>query len=124
VLSLKYEKLIMWLSILAVIVSGAEKMVSCVEQRMFPETIREANSIARQVFAVVGLELGHLLFFFVSVIAVSIIKWIATKPKKLFENHKRLLTIYKLLCLTFLSVMNISVIYTLASNIWLLWINL
>jgi len=91
---------------------------------MFPETIREANSIARQVFAVVGLELGHLLFFFVSVIAVSIIKWIAIKPKKLFEPHKRLLTIYKLLCLTFLSVMNISVIYTLASNIWLLWINL
>ena len=114
----------MWLSVLAVAVSGAEKLVSCIEQRMFPETIREANSIAQQVFEVAGLELGHLFLFAVSVVIAFVVYWTATKPKKVFEKYRRLLRLYKSFFLSVLSLMVIRVTYTLANNIWLLWINL
>lgn len=121
---LEYEKLIKCLTIVAIVISGAEKLVSCIEQSMFPETIEEANPMAQQVFNMVGLEVGHLLFFVISVFIALFAYWLATKPKKYFEARRRVLRLYESLGVSVLSVMIIGVIYTLANNIQLLLIHL
>jgi len=52
-------KLITKLTIVCILISGLEKLVTYVSMRMFPYEIGEYNLLALRVLNVLGLELGN-----------------------------------------------------------------
>lgn len=63
----------MWL---AIALSGAEKLISYVEQRLFSLPINKGTDLATLVFNMVGLASGHLLLFAETVVLALFLRWI------------------------------------------------
>jgi len=70
-------KLITKLTMICILFSGLEKLVTYVSMRIFPYEIGECNLLALRIWSVLGLELGSLLVFAVSVVCTLGIKKVA-----------------------------------------------
>lgn len=70
-------RLITKLTMLCILFSGLEKLVTYVSMRVFPYCIGESNLLALRVWNVLGLELGSLLVFAVSAVCTLGIKKVA-----------------------------------------------
>lgn len=70
-------RLITKLTMLCILFSGLEKLVTYVSMRVFPYCIGESNLLALRVWNVLGLELGSLLVFAVSTVCTLGIKKVA-----------------------------------------------
>lgn len=81
-MKIEYSKLLDWLMWLAIALSGAEKLISYFEQRLFQPHIYEGNDLATLVFNMVGLESGHLLLFVETVILALFLRWITQTALK------------------------------------------
>ena len=62
------------LAIICILISGLEKLVTYVLMRMFPYETSELNLLALRVLNVLGLELGTLIMFIITVMCFVGIK--------------------------------------------------
>ena len=70
-------KLITKLTMVCILFSGLEKLVTYVSMRIFPYCIGEHNLLPLRVLNVLGLELGTLIMFVVTAICFVGIKKVA-----------------------------------------------
>jgi len=70
-------KLITKLTIVCILISGLEKLVTYVSMRVFPYCIGEYNLLPLRVLNVLGLELGTLIMFVVTAMCFVGIKKVA-----------------------------------------------
>jgi len=70
-------KLITKLTIVCILFSGLEKLVTYVSMRMFPYCIGEYNLLPLRVLNVLGLEFGTLIMFVVTAMCFVGIKKVA-----------------------------------------------
>ena len=70
-------KLITKLTMICILFSGLEKLVTYVSMRVFPYCIGEHNLLPLQVLNVLGLELGTLIMFVVTTMCFVGIKKVA-----------------------------------------------
>jgi len=70
-------KLITKLTIVCILISGLEKLVTYVSMRMFPYCIGESNLLPLRVLNVLGLEIGTLIMFVVTAMCFVGIKKVA-----------------------------------------------
>jgi len=70
-------KLITKLTIVCILISGLEKLVTYVSMQVFPYCIGEYNLLPLRVLNVLGLELGTLIMFVVTAICFVGIKKVA-----------------------------------------------
>ena len=62
------------LAIVCILISGLEKLVTYVLMRVFTYETSELNLLAIQFWSVLGLELGTLIMFIVTVMCFVVIK--------------------------------------------------
>jgi len=62
------------LTVMCVVLSGLEKLVTYCGMRIFPEYIGESNPLALHVLEMFGLEFAVLIYFVISVMALAAIK--------------------------------------------------
>jgi len=67
-------QLITKLAIVCILISGLEKSVTYVSMRVFPYRTGEYNLLAIQFWNVLGLELGTLIMFIITVMCFVVIK--------------------------------------------------
>jgi len=70
-------KLITKLTIVCILISGLEKLVTYVSMQVFPYCIGEYNLLPLRVLNVLGLELGTLIMFVVTAMCFVGIKKVA-----------------------------------------------
>jgi len=86
-------KLITKLTIVCILISGLEKLVTYVSMRMFPYCIGEYNLLPLRVLNVLGLELGTLIMFVVTAMCFVGIKKVADIYPKVEKAATALLII-------------------------------
>ena len=104
-------KLITKLTMICILFSGLEKLVTYVSMRMFPYCIGEHNLLPLRVLNVLGLELGTLIMFVVTAMCFVGIKKVADIYPKVEKAASALLII---LTIVYVCVL-ISNLYTLIS---------
>jgi len=67
-------QLITKLAMVCTLISGLEKLVTYVSIRVFPFETSELNLLAIQFWSVLGLELGTLIMFIITVMCFVVIK--------------------------------------------------
>lgn len=109
-------KLITKLTMLCILISALEKLVTYVSMRVFPYCIGEHNLLALQVLNVLGLEFGSLLVFVVSVMGMLGIK----KAADIYPKVEKAAAVALIILLIMHGYVLISNLY-LFINILLVW---
>jgi hypothetical protein len=86
-------RLITKLTIVCILISGLEKLVTYVSMQVFPYCIGESNLLALRVLNVLGLELGTLIMFVVTAMCFVGIKKVADIYPKVEKAATALLII-------------------------------
>jgi len=109
-------KLITKLTIVCVLISGLEKLVTYVSMRMFPYQTGECNLLALQVWSVLGLELGTVFVFVLSTMSmVGIRKTVDICPKDISPKIKKAATALLIILIIMYGCVLIYNLYTFMS---------
>jgi len=86
-------KLITKLTMICILFSGLEKLVTYVLMRVFPYETAECNLLALQIWSVLGLELGMVFVFVLSAMAmVGVRKTVDVCPKDISPKIEKAAT--------------------------------
>jgi len=86
-------KLITKLTMICILISALEKLVTYVSMRMFPYETGECNLLALRIWSVLGLELGIVFVFVLSTVGmVGIRKTVDICPKDISPKIKKAAT--------------------------------
>jgi len=95
------------LTVMCIVLSGLEKLVTYCGMRIFPEYIGESNPLVLHVLEMFGLEFAVLIYFVISVMGLAAIK-------KIVNVYPRI----EKFAITFFIIVAITYSYVLACNLY------
>jgi len=120
---MRYLKLINILAVMSIGVNALEKILSYIGQRTYPTVIFEGNIFTEPFIRNYGLEWGHIIPFFLTLLATFGI-WLmakySMKPLEGYPKRKEIAMAIYLLMFSFLVINTAIVAY---HNAYLIWIN-